>query len=113
MLRQGLMAIIHPFGLVRDSMSEAFQGKGNLDTSIRELSQRIHELELENASLQILKEENESLRRDLNFSKRIPLRMVGAHVIGMSTDIDRRMVVIDKGSDTNIKKKPNSGGTRK
>lgn len=52
----------------------------------------------------ILKEENTSLKRMLQFRERSGYELFGVHIIARSTDLGRSMLVIDRGARDGIKK---------
>lgn len=70
---------------------------------ISELERKNNDLVVKTAQFNIYKEENDELRKQLDFANRIESTLVMAHIIGQSTDEISNARIIDKGEKSGIK----------
>lgn len=85
-----------------DSSTQATISRDDLIKENKELSSKINALTLENIKIKLLEEENQKLRKELNFSSKISNQTVLANVIGQKDEAGMSWFIVDRGSDDGI-----------
>ncbi len=101
-----LFSTFYKFGSQINIFYKQQQDKRNLGDLLKDCKIEIERLTAENAKLKILEEENEKLRKYLNFSQKTNLNYILANVISRNdvinySDYDK-FLLIDKGKDDGL-----------
>jgi len=82
--------------------SQNFSNVNELEEAYKNLNNQILEYKINEVDNKILLEENEELRRQLEFKKRNDYTMIGSSVIGKNIDPLGNTIILDKGEEDGV-----------
>lgn len=104
-VEQGILRITNPIirsvsrlGTRLTTLQNYFAQKKELVTRVETLETALEKAEQNSANRQLLEEENQELRTQLEFKKRSGYRNIIAYVVGKTIDNTANTIIIDKGS---------------
>jgi rod shape-determining protein MreC len=102
-LESGVRSLLIPVSKKGNEMRVGLENAVNGSSTPYECSAQLQKTAVDKAKMTLLAEENNELRKQLNFLHRTNYSMVAATVVGRNTDSIEKMVVIDAGEAAGIR----------